>query len=213
MFPQLTAVQIARLEAHGTHSQTHEGEILAEPGDRNRPMLVILAGSIEVVQTGMNAEVLVVVHTAGSFTGEMSTLQGIGSLVRLRVRESGRGAGHRRGSAAHDHSDRRRAQRAVHASLHLEARRADRSPGGRRHSARFESFGGNPAPAAIPDSEFVSVRQRRREHRAGRAGAVGALSRQGRRYSRGAVPWRSGTQESQQRRSGGLPRDESADRR
>lgn len=89
MFPQLTAVQIARLEAHGTHRQTHEGEILAEPGDRNRPMLVILAGSIEVVQTGMNAEVLVVVHTAGSFTGEMSTLQGIGSLVRLRVRESG----------------------------------------------------------------------------------------------------------------------------
>src|SRR3984893_17530579 len=89
MFPQLTPAQIARLEALGTHSRMSKGEILAEPGDRHRPMLVVLSGSIEVVQTGMNGEVLVVVHTAGSFTGEMSTLQGIGSLVRARVRDPG----------------------------------------------------------------------------------------------------------------------------
>jgi thioredoxin reductase (NADPH) len=89
MFPQLTAAQMARLEALGTHNRISKGEILMEPGDRNRPMLVVLSGSIEVVQTGMNGEVLVVVHTAGSFTGEMSTLQGIGSLVRARVRDAG----------------------------------------------------------------------------------------------------------------------------
>ncbi len=89
MFPQLTSAQITRLEAHGTHRQMSKGEILAEPGDRNRPMLVVLAGSIEVVQPGMSGEVLVAVHTAGSFTGEMSTLQGIGSVVRARVREQG----------------------------------------------------------------------------------------------------------------------------
>jgi thioredoxin reductase (NADPH) len=89
MFPQLTAAQIARLEAHGSHRRMSAGEILAQPGDRNLPMLVVLSGSIEVVQAGMNGEVLVVVHEAGSFTGEMSTLQGIGSLVRSRVREAG----------------------------------------------------------------------------------------------------------------------------
>jgi thioredoxin reductase (NADPH) len=89
MFPQLTSAQITRLEAHGTHRHMSKGEILAEPGDRNRPMLVVLAGSIEVVQPGISGEVLVVVHTAGSFTGEMSTLQGIGSVVRARVREQG----------------------------------------------------------------------------------------------------------------------------
>src|ERR1035438_2211593 len=89
MFPQLTSAQITRLEAHGTHRQTSKGEILVEPGDRNRPMLVVLGGSIEVVQPGMSGEVLVVVHTAGSFTGEMSTLQGIGSVVRARAREQG----------------------------------------------------------------------------------------------------------------------------
>jgi thioredoxin reductase (NADPH) len=89
MFPQLSSAQIARLGAHGSRRYMSKGEILAEPGDRNRPMLVVLSGSIEVVQPGMSGEVLVVVHTAGSFTGEMSTLQGIGSLVRSRVREEG----------------------------------------------------------------------------------------------------------------------------
>jgi thioredoxin reductase (NADPH) len=89
MFPQLTAAQIARLSVHGTRRNMSKGEVLAEPGDRNRPVLVILSGSIEVVQPGLSGEVLVVVHTAGSFTGEMSTLQGIGTLVRSRVREAG----------------------------------------------------------------------------------------------------------------------------
>jgi len=89
MFPQLTPAQIARLQAVATHSRISKGQILAEPGDRHRPMLVVLSGSIEVVQPGMNGEVLVVVHTAGSFTGEMSTLQGVGSLVRARVRDAG----------------------------------------------------------------------------------------------------------------------------
>jgi thioredoxin reductase (NADPH) len=89
MFPKLTPAQMARLEVLGTHSPMSKGEILVEPGDRNRPMLVVLSGSIEVVQTGLNGEVLVVVHTAGSFTGEMSTLQGIGSVVRVRVRDPG----------------------------------------------------------------------------------------------------------------------------
>jgi thioredoxin reductase (NADPH) len=89
MFPQLTSPQISRLEAHGGRRQTTKGEILVEPGDRNRPMLVVLSGSIEVVQLGMSGEVLVVVHSARSFTGEMSTLQGIGSLVRSRVRDAG----------------------------------------------------------------------------------------------------------------------------
>jgi thioredoxin reductase (NADPH) len=88
-FPQLTAAQIERLAAHGTRRLISKGEILAEPGDRNRPMLIVLSGSIEVVQTGMGGEALIVVHTAGSFSGEMSTLQGIGSLVRSRVREDG----------------------------------------------------------------------------------------------------------------------------
>jgi thioredoxin reductase (NADPH) len=89
MFPLLTPAQIGRLEAHGTHRKITRGEVLAQPGDRNLPLLVVLSGSIEVVQPGIDGEVLIVVHTPGSFSGEMSTLQSVGSLVRSRVRESG----------------------------------------------------------------------------------------------------------------------------
>ncbi len=89
MFPLLTAAQIARLEPHGHRMHMQQGEILVQPGDRKRPMFVVLSGSIEVVQPAIDGETLVVVHTAGSFSGEMSMLRSVGSLVRMRVRESG----------------------------------------------------------------------------------------------------------------------------
>jgi thioredoxin reductase (NADPH) len=88
-FPKLTAAQISRLEGRGTHFHLSKGEILMEPGDRNRPMLVVLSGSIEVLQPGLQGEVLAAVHTSGSFTGEMSSLSSMGGLVRMRVREDG----------------------------------------------------------------------------------------------------------------------------
>jgi CRP-like cAMP-binding protein len=90
-FPNLSSAQIARLEGRGTHVRMSKGEILMEPGDRNRPMLVVLSGSIEVLQSGLKGEVSVAVHTPGSFTGEMSTLSSMGSVVRMRVREDGEG--------------------------------------------------------------------------------------------------------------------------
>jgi thioredoxin reductase (NADPH) len=88
MFPKLTAAQISRLEAHASKLTTREGEVLAEPGER-RPMHVVLSGSIEVMQVGIAGEVLVALHVPGSFSGEMSTLRGIGGVVRMRVREAG----------------------------------------------------------------------------------------------------------------------------
>jgi len=88
-FPKLSSAQIARLEGRGTHVRLNKGDILMEPGDRNRPMLVVLSGSIEVLQPGLNGEVLLAMHTPGSFTGEMSTLSSMGSVVRMRVRDDG----------------------------------------------------------------------------------------------------------------------------
>jgi thioredoxin reductase (NADPH) len=89
MFPQLTAVQIARLSAHGRKLTVKMGEVLAEPGDPGRPMFVVLSGSIEVVQPKLNEESLITVHTPGRFSGDVGTLRGIGGVVRLRVREDG----------------------------------------------------------------------------------------------------------------------------
>jgi thioredoxin reductase (NADPH) len=88
MFPHLTPVQIARLSAHGHKRAIQKGEVLAEPGDR-LPMYVVLSGSIEIVQPTLTGETLIVVHTAGSFSGDVGTLRGISAVVRMRVREGG----------------------------------------------------------------------------------------------------------------------------
>jgi thioredoxin reductase (NADPH) len=88
MFPQLTAVQIARISAHSRKIAIKKGEVLAEPGDRGR-MFVVLSGSIEVVQPTLTGETLVTVHRPGGFSGDVGTLSGIAGVVRLRVREDG----------------------------------------------------------------------------------------------------------------------------
>jgi thioredoxin reductase (NADPH) len=87
--PKLTAAQIARLERHGKKVRTRRNEVLAQPGDRHRDLLVVLSGSIEISRPGLNGDELITVHTAGDFAGEMSTLRGTGSFVRARVREEG----------------------------------------------------------------------------------------------------------------------------
>src|SRR5260221_520131 len=88
-FSRLTPAQIARLESHGKKMRTRQGEVLAEPGDRHRLMFVILSGSVEIVRPGLAGEEPIVVHTPGHFSGEMSNLRGIASVVRARVREEG----------------------------------------------------------------------------------------------------------------------------
>ena len=87
-FPRLTAMQIGRLSAHGSKISIQKGQVLAEPGDR-LPMYIVLSGSIEVVQPTLSGETLIVVHTAGSFSGDVGTLRGIATVVRMRVRETG----------------------------------------------------------------------------------------------------------------------------
>lgn len=89
VFPKLTPRQIARLEAHGKRTATRAGEVLVEPGERHRPFLVVLSGSLEIVLPGMLGEEVVTVLLPGDFTGEMSTLRGVAGFVRIRVREGG----------------------------------------------------------------------------------------------------------------------------
>jgi thioredoxin reductase (NADPH) len=88
MFPHLTALQITRLSAHGRKISTQKGQVLSEPGD-HPPMCVVLSGSIEIIQPTLVGETLIVVHTPGSFTGDVGTLRAISSVVRMRVREAG----------------------------------------------------------------------------------------------------------------------------
>jgi len=89
VFPKLTPAQIARLETHGTRTDTHAGDVLIEPGERHRKLLVVLSGSLEAALPGMLGEELITVLMPGDFTGEMSTLRGVAGFVRVRVREGG----------------------------------------------------------------------------------------------------------------------------
>ena len=81
-------MQLARLAAHGRKRSIRKGEVLAEPGDRP-PMFVVLSGGIDIFQPTLNGETLIVVHTPGKFSGDVGTLRGIGSVVRMRARDDG----------------------------------------------------------------------------------------------------------------------------
>src|SRR5690349_9421646 len=89
VFPKLTAQQIARLESHGTRFDVAAGQILAETGDIQRRLLVVLAGSIDVLLPASTGEEIVYILRSGDFAGEMSTLRGVAGFVRLRVRDPG----------------------------------------------------------------------------------------------------------------------------
>jgi thioredoxin reductase (NADPH) len=89
MFPTLTPAQMTRLEAFGTRKPVQAGEVLAQSGEREGRIFVVISGSIEILRAGLSIEERVTLHTAGQFTGEMSTLRGARSLVRARVFEDG----------------------------------------------------------------------------------------------------------------------------
>ncbi len=89
MFPHLTPAQVARVAALGERRQVPPGEVLFEQGDQNNQFLVVVSGSIEVVQPLDGHEVPITVHDSGEFTGEINMLSGRRSQVRGRMREAG----------------------------------------------------------------------------------------------------------------------------
>lgn len=88
-FPVLTPAQIDRIRPCGDVRRVEKGEILFEPGDTVVPFFVLLSGSMEIVQPGLNGELPVATHGPGEFTGEMTMISGRRALVRGRVTEPG----------------------------------------------------------------------------------------------------------------------------
>ena len=85
MFPKLTPLQIERLKVHGKRTLTRAGEVLVEPGERQQRLLVVLEGNLEV-QYGQERVTLL---ERGDFSGELSTLRGVGGFTRIRARDDG----------------------------------------------------------------------------------------------------------------------------
>jgi thioredoxin reductase (NADPH) len=88
LMPRLTDAQIARMTAHGKRRPTHRNEILFEKGQLHRPLFVVLAGRVAVVEPGDERERFPPLE-AGNFTGEFDLLTGRPSLHRGVVLEGG----------------------------------------------------------------------------------------------------------------------------
>src|ERR1700758_3234760 len=72
IFPTLTPSQIDRIRPQGHVRRVDRGEILFDLGDTNIPFFVILSGSMEIVQPGLDGERPITLHRAGGLTGEMT---------------------------------------------------------------------------------------------------------------------------------------------
>ncbi|MEO7109872.1 MAG: FAD-dependent oxidoreductase [Polyangiaceae bacterium] len=89
MFPTLTDAQIARIAPHGKRRKVEAGEVLFEQGTAAVGILIVLSGALEVLRPRHDGEDMVVVHTAGNFSGEANALAGRRSLLRGRMKETG----------------------------------------------------------------------------------------------------------------------------
>ena len=89
-FPILTAAQVDRVLAWGKQREVKSGEVLIEPNEINPPFFVVLSGSVEIVQPGLNGEQVIATHGPNQFTGELTTISGQRSLVRARVLQGGK---------------------------------------------------------------------------------------------------------------------------
>lgn len=88
LFPTLTPAQAARLSNYGEARSVQAGEILVEPGEDVARFFLVISGAIEIVRM-VGLEAADTVLRARQFTGEVNTLAGRRSLVRIRCNKPG----------------------------------------------------------------------------------------------------------------------------
>jgi thioredoxin reductase (NADPH) len=81
-FPVLTADQLQRLHAHGRVRHVPAGENIIRIGQPSPPFFALRSGTLEVVQPSRAGDVVIVTHQPGEFTGEVSLLSGLLSVVQ-----------------------------------------------------------------------------------------------------------------------------------
>lgn len=84
LFPKLSAEQLQKLSECGTEMELSGGEVLFAEGDTNYDFYVIISGEIKITRQLGAEEVVIVVHKAGEFTGDLTMLMGNESQVTGR---------------------------------------------------------------------------------------------------------------------------------
>ena len=85
-FPKLTAEQIDLLRPYGQVHQTHAAEVLFEVGDRGYPMVVILSGSMEIIDRSERVDRVIRTSGPNEFLGELNLLTGQKAVAVRRAR-------------------------------------------------------------------------------------------------------------------------------
>jgi len=89
-YPRLTGEQIAALTAGGERRSTKVGEVLFREGQRTSDFVVVLDGTVAIVEGhGRPDERVVSVHGPGRFLGELGLLTGQAAFVTATVLEPG----------------------------------------------------------------------------------------------------------------------------
>ena len=89
VFPTLTPAQIARVANKGKRRAVQPGDVLIEEGQLHFPLVVVIAGELEVVRSSCDGEQVVTTHQPGQFSGELNLLTGRRGLATIRATTSG----------------------------------------------------------------------------------------------------------------------------
>ena len=87
-FPVLNAAEIQVAEKFGRRERLEAGRVLFEPGQQLVELLVILDGSLEVIDTSGDQERILAVHGTRGFVGEISLLTGRRATSLCRVKSA-----------------------------------------------------------------------------------------------------------------------------
>ena len=94
LFPRFTAEQLELLAGYGERVTLPAGARLFAEGDAHQHFFVVLGGEVRITKTAGGEELLLAVHRAGEFSGELSILSGgpaiatgtaVGEVEALRI--------------------------------------------------------------------------------------------------------------------------------
>lgn len=89
-FPTLDGSQISLLEQYGAVRETEAGQVLFAEGDTSYDFIVILDGSVDIVENFGGEDRTIATHGAGRFLGEMNMLTGQAVYLSALVDEAGK---------------------------------------------------------------------------------------------------------------------------
>ena len=76
LFPRLSPESVKLWHAHGQVAEVEDGTRLLAEGDAHYPFLILLSGTVQVVKQLGRQEIVLAVHEANDFVGEVTILAG-----------------------------------------------------------------------------------------------------------------------------------------